>query len=117
MSPEEVSKSAWAPGDPKAITLSPAAAQLFPLKPKSYQVVSQLSAKGKYTLSVDGELIATGSFDKALPLTLAATFKGKDLPLRWKSGYAAVMVGPGNHGTSSGLRDVTFQASAPEPVR
>lgn len=119
VAPPEVAKTPWVGGDSTMIKLTEAGAKIFPFSKRSYQVVSQLSATGKYTISLNGEVAGTASLAPGPPLSLSREFKadnGAELPLKWHPGYAALIAGAAEQGGGNMCANVTFQASAPEPA-
>jgi hypothetical protein len=99
------------------------AADSLPLKYNhKYLIVSQFDPKGRYTLTIDGKVVQTGSFTKAEesvyvslnPLTLPASFHGENLPTKWKAGYAAFIVAPVYDAQTNVCENITFQGSAPQ---
>jgi hypothetical protein len=102
-------------GDPKKVKMTRAAAEIFPLKDdQQYNVVSALSPTGSYTLTIDKKVVATGHPGTAAPMELGEGFTGPALPTKLSAGYAVLIVGPRDSGAND-CRDITFQASAPEP--
>ncbi len=119
LSPTDFARTPWEGGDASKIKLTEAGQALFPLGSKEYKVVSQLSASGKYTISVDGAVIGTATFTAGPGLVLSKEYKGEfgaDLPLRWHAGAAGLIAGSAERGGACGCKAVTFQASAPEPA-
>jgi hypothetical protein len=119
-SPTAMSEAGWKKmKDLPHLTLTEAGQRTFPLKDnQNYAVVSQLSPKGKYSLLIDGEVVATGPVRAAHPIVFdkESTLEGKDVPKRWSQGFAAILVGGANPDRSSNsCSDVKFQASASEP--
>jgi hypothetical protein len=101
---------------------TPAAVDVYPLKSnQKYLLVSQFDPKGRYTLTVGGKVVQSGSFSQsetngytsATPLTLPEGFKGENLPMKWKAGYAALIVAPVYESSVSICENITFQGSAP----
>jgi hypothetical protein len=119
LSPTDFAKTPGEGGDVSKIKLTPAGTALFPLGSKEYKVVSQLSASGRYTISVDGAIIGTATFAAGPGLVMTKDCKGEhgaDLPLRWHAGAAGLIAGGAERGGACGCKAVTFQASAPEPA-
>lgn len=112
-------KTPWEGGDATVFKLSGSA---FPLKAKTYKVTSQLSATGKYTLSLDGQVVATASLAPGPALALTREYHGEQLapreefPLKWHGGYSAFIGGGVDRGGRLNCSLITFQASAPEPA-
>lgn len=92
------------------VTLSKDAADILPLKANvEYKVVSQLSKKGVYTLSVDGKLVCRHTIKKAKPLVLEfpkkggiwlgssfdrTGFAGEDFKPKLQPGHTGLILGP-----------------------
>ena len=90
--------------------MTEAAAEVLPLKAGvAHRVVSQLSAKGEYQLSIDGKLICRNTIKDAEPLTLDVSmgksfwagsswdrtpFAGKDFNSNLQPGHAGLILGP-----------------------
>jgi hypothetical protein len=116
LAPGDLSKNTWESGDAQPFQRTGAA---FPLQSKTYKVTSQLNAGGKYTLSIDGKVAATASLQPGPQLALSREFHGEHLapreefPLKWRTGYAALIAGGADKGGSLGCSNLTFQASAP----
>jgi hypothetical protein len=96
--------------------------EVFPLlEGDEYHIVSRLGADGVYQLQINGKPVANATVRNAFPLSLeipagkrfplggmgffpgygATAFEGKNLPLQWSAGWAALLLGSpssvGNH--------------------
>lgn len=112
----DLSKHTWESGEASPFKLSGAG---FPLQAKSYKVTSQLDAAGRYTLSLDGQAVATASFQPSPQVSLPNDFHGEqlkpreDFPSKWRIGFAALICGGADKGGAIGCSNVTFKGSAP----
>jgi hypothetical protein len=118
LSPADRARAPWEGGDAKKIQLTKGKG-VFPLLAGThvFKIVSQLSAGGRYTFSMGGNVIGTANFSAATPLVLSTDYKGEnnaELPTEWPAGAAGLIAGSGGVCECSA---VTFQAAAPVSAR
>lgn len=110
------------------VTLSKDAADILPLKASvEYKVISQLSKKGVYTLSVDGKLVCRHTIKKADPLVLEfpekgsiwlgssfdrTGFAGENFKAKLQPGHTGLIIGPmDGSAPQQNFQEVTLSAA------
>jgi len=106
-------------GDAKALTRTDAYDKLFPLEDeKLYWIDSALRPDGSYQLSIGDEVVATGTFGAAHPISFAIApgqrfplasgwgelkFKGKEFPEQWGPGCTGILLEPLDNGRNQAV--------------
>lgn len=125
-SPGDWRKSGYGGGDRNAVEYDK---ENFALEnDRDYQIRSEVSATGRGKLFIDGDWVASFEFEEETqPLSLEIpdgesfpgasgwaelVFKGEGLPMKWKRGWAGVIVGPRDSHVHE-CRDVTLTYEEP----
>ena len=103
-------------GDARGLELTDAHKDFFPLKEdEPRQFTSTLGPDSAWRLEIDGKLVATATVRGTSPVSFAIgegqrfpassgwgklEFAAPEFPLRWKAGYAAILVEPLDAGTN-----------------